>query len=141
MAGVYRGHMARRVGQTRKLPSLSAVYEQLSEWLGIDLLSLAINEPYRSHNSNNSKISVSSRSSNSPLKHREAAEEKESAAVENRKPKSATKPQLSPLKPLHVNKMENVEGTTNHVAPLTSLPKLTEFPQKVCLPLFLVCAF
>ncbi|KAL7065485.1 hypothetical protein AAHC03_04643 [Spirometra sp. Aus1] len=35
VAAIYRGHMARRIAQLRKVPSPAAVVETLSEWLGI----------------------------------------------------------------------------------------------------------
>ena len=37
---MYRGHMARRIGQTRKLTSLSALYEAFADWLNVPLASL-----------------------------------------------------------------------------------------------------
>ncbi|VDD77787.1 unnamed protein product, partial [Mesocestoides corti] len=39
VAGVYRGHMARKIGQTRKLPSLSALYDAFAQWLGAPVAS------------------------------------------------------------------------------------------------------
>lgn len=40
MAGVYRGHMARRLSQARKAASLSAIYEAFAEWLNVPVTSL-----------------------------------------------------------------------------------------------------
>ncbi|VDM21500.1 unnamed protein product [Hydatigera taeniaeformis] len=40
VAGVYRGHMARRISQARKAASLSAIYEAFAEWLNVPLTSI-----------------------------------------------------------------------------------------------------
>ncbi|KAH9283361.1 ATP-dependent DNA helicase Q5 [Echinococcus granulosus] len=40
VAGVYRGHMARRISQARKAASLSAVYDAFAEWLNVPVTSL-----------------------------------------------------------------------------------------------------
>ncbi|KAL5109700.1 ATP-dependent DNA helicase Q5 [Taenia crassiceps] len=40
VAGVYRGHMARRISQARKAASLTAIYEAFAEWLNVPATSL-----------------------------------------------------------------------------------------------------
>ncbi|VDK23578.1 unnamed protein product [Taenia asiatica] len=40
VAGVYRGHMARRISQSRKAASLSAIYDAFAEWLNVPATSL-----------------------------------------------------------------------------------------------------
>nr|CDS26707.1 ATP dependent DNA helicase Q5 [Hymenolepis microstoma] len=44
VAGVYRGHMTRRISQTRKFESLEALYNGFADWLGVSVETLQCDE-------------------------------------------------------------------------------------------------